>query len=133
VHTDLGYIPGGAPFFERFYGGGIGSVRGFAFRGISPRSGPDHDRVGGDFSLTGSVELSYPIAGDTLRGVVFTDAVTVEPDFQLGTIRTSVGAGIRLVLPILGQVPIAIDFAVPITKAKHDDTQFISFSLGFTQ
>src|SRR5436190_706121 len=36
VHTDFGYIPNDAPFFERFYGGGIGSVRGFAFRGISP-------------------------------------------------------------------------------------------------
>jgi outer membrane protein insertion porin family len=133
VHTDFGYIPNDAPFFERFYGGGIGSVRGFAFRGISPRSGPEDDRVGGNFSITGSLEVSYPIAGDTLRGVVFTDAGDVEPDFQLGTIRWSVGAGIRLVLPILGQVPIAIDFAVPISKDSQDDTQFISFSLGFTQ
>jgi outer membrane protein insertion porin family len=133
VHTDLGYIPNDAPFFERFYGGGIGSVRGFAFRGISPRSGPEDDRIGGDFSLTGSVELSYPIAGDSLRGVVFTDVGDVEPEFEIGTIRWSVGAGIRLVLPILGQVPIAIDFAVPISKNSQDDTQFISFSLGFTQ
>jgi outer membrane protein insertion porin family len=133
VHGDFGYIPNDAPFFERFYGGGIGSVRGFAFRGISPRSGPEDDRVGGNFSITGSMEVSYPIAGDTLRGVVFTDAGDVEPDFQIGTIRWSVGAGIRLVLPILGQVPIAIDFAVPISKNSQDDTQFISFSLGFTQ
>ncbi len=133
VHTDFGYIPNDAPFFERFYGGGIGSVRGFEFRGISPRQGPEDDRIGGDFSLTGSVEVSYPIAGDSLRGVVFSDVGTVEPDFELGTIRWSVGAGIRLVLPILGQVPIAIDFAVPITKDSQDDTQFISFSLGFTQ
>ena len=133
LHGDVGYIPNDAPFFERFYGGGIGSVRGFEFRGISPRSGPDDDRIGGDFSATGSAEVSYPIAGDTLRGVVFTDVGTVEPDLELGTIRWSVGAGIRLVLPILGQVPIAIDFAVPISKDSKDDTQFISFSLGFTQ
>jgi outer membrane protein assembly complex protein YaeT len=133
LHGDVGYIPGGAPFFERFYGGGIGSVRGFAFRGISPRSGPEDDRVGGDFSLTGSAEVSFPVVGDTLRGVVFTDVGDVEDSFKLGTIRLSVGAGIRLVLPILGQVPIAIDFAVPVSKNSDDDTQFISFSLGFSQ
>jgi outer membrane protein assembly complex protein YaeT len=133
VHADMGYLTGDAPFFERFYGGGIGSVRGFAYRGISPRQGPDDDRIGGDFSITGSVEVSYPIAGDTLRGVVFTDVGTVEPDFEIGTIRASVGAGIRLVLPVLGQVPIAIDFAIPVSKSGQDDTQFISFSLGFSQ
>jgi len=108
-------------------------VRGFSFRGISPRSGPEDDRVGGDFSITGSAELSFPVVGETLRGVVFTDVGDVEDSFQLGTIRWSVGAGIRLVLPILGQVPIAIDFAYPITKDSQDDTQYISFSLGFTR
>jgi outer membrane protein assembly factor BamA len=29
-------------------------------------------------------------------------------------------------------VPIAIDFAYPISKDDEDDTQLISFSLGFT-
>src|SRR5690606_11535280 len=48
VRLDGGYITGGAPFFERYYGGGIGSLRGFEFRGVSPRQGPDDDRVGGD-------------------------------------------------------------------------------------
>ena len=28
-------------------------------------------------------------------------------------------------------MPIAIDFAIPLTKDSEDDTQFISFSLGF--
>ena len=107
LHVDAGYIIGDAPFFERFYGGGIGSIRGFSFRGVSPRSGPADDRVGGDFSLFGSAEVSFPLSGDNLRGVVFLDAGTVEEDFEIGTIRTSIGAGIRLVLPFLGQTPIA--------------------------
>jgi outer membrane protein insertion porin family len=131
-HLDGGYITGDSVFFERFYGGGIGSVRGFAFRGISPRSGPDDDRVGGEFSATGSLELSFPVAGDQLRGVVFGDFGTVEDEFTLGTIRSSVGAGVRITLPIIGQVPIAIDVAYPLTKDDDDDTQIISFSLGFT-
>ncbi len=132
-HTDAGYITGNDPFYERFYGGGIGSIRGFAFRGVSPRSGPDDDRIGGDFSVTGSVEVSYPLYGESLRGVVFTDFGSVEPDVRIGTIRTSVGTGIRLQLPFLGQVPIAIDIAIPLSKSSQDDTQWLSFSLGFQQ
>lgn len=133
LHADAGYIFGGAPFFERFYGGGLGSVRGFAFRGISPRSGPSEDRVGGDFSLTGTAEVSFPLAGDQLRGVTFLDVGTVEPDLSVGTIRSAVGVGVRVSLPLFGEVPIAIDLGFPITKGSQDDTQIISFSLGFVQ
>ncbi len=131
LHVDTGYIAGDSPFFERFYGGGIGSIRGFAFRGVSPRSGPDDDRVGGEFVLTSSAELGFPLVGEQLRGVVFTDMGTVEESFEIGDWRASVGAGIRLTLPILGQTPIAIDVAVPLSKNSEDDTQIISFSLGF--
>lgn len=133
LHGNLGYITGQSVFFERFFGGGLGSVRGFQFRGISPRSGIDDDAVGGDFLATGSVELNFPVLGESLRAVAFSDAGTVEQDFELGTIRTSVGAGVRLVLPFLGQAPLAIDFAVPVTKDEDDETQFISFSFGFAQ
>jgi outer membrane protein insertion porin family len=129
--ADFGYIAGDAPFFERFYAGGLGSTRGFKYRGISPRSGVEEDPVGGDFILTGTVELNFPVAGEILRGVVFADAGTVERDLEFGKIRTSVGAGIRLTLPLFGQLPLAVDFAVPITKDDQDDTRFISFSLGF--
>ncbi len=133
LHLDSGYISGDAPFFERFYGGGIGSVRGFRYRGISPRAGLGEDPIGGNFVTTGTAELSFPIAGDTLRGVVFSDAGTVESEFGVGTIRSSVGTGIRLILPFLGRAPLSLDFALPVTKASQDETQFISFSFGFVQ
>ncbi|MEZ0265680.1 MAG: outer membrane protein assembly factor [Phycisphaerae bacterium] len=131
--VDAGYIAGDAPFFERFYGGGLGSIRGFRYRGVSPRQGPEDDPIGGEFSLTGSVELNFPVAGEMLRGVVFVDAGTVESEFKLGTIRSAVGVGIRLTLPLFGQVPIALDVAFPITKDDQDDTRYFSFSLGFVQ
>jgi outer membrane protein insertion porin family len=133
LHGDAGWIWGSSPFFERFYAGGIGTVRGFQFRGISPRSGIEDDPVGGDFIATGSVEVQFPLVGESVRGVVFADFGTVEEDFDLGTIRSSVGPGIRLVLPFLGQAPLAIDFGIPITKDEDDETQLISFSFGFTQ
>jgi outer membrane protein insertion porin family len=132
-HLDTGYIFEEAPFFDRFYAGGLGSVRGFQFRGISPRDGPEDDAIGGDFLVTASLELGFPLVGDNLRGVVFTDAGTVERDLEVHRIRTSIGAGIRLVLPILGQAPLALDFAVPITKDDQDETQLISFSFGIIQ
>ena len=134
VHLDTGWIPtNDAPFFERFYGGGIGSVRGFQYRGISPRGGRADDPIGGNFMVTGSVELSFPLAGDVLRGVVFTDAGTVEEDVRISTVRSSIGAGIRLVLPFLGNAPVALDFAYPINKDDRDDVQYISFSFGVVQ
>jgi outer membrane protein insertion porin family len=133
LHGDAGYIFGGAPFFERFYGGGIGSIRGFRFRGVSPRAGIDEDPVGGDFILTGTAEVSFPLAADILRYVIFTDVGDVERNLEIGTIRSSVGTGIRLVLPFLGQAPLAFDVAFPITKDRQDDTQIFSFSFGFIQ
>ncbi len=129
----VGYINGESPFFEKFYGGGSGSIRGFRYRGVSPRSGPDDDPVGGVFSLTGGAELGFPLAGETLRGVVFADVGTVEREVRIGTIRSSVGIGVRLTLPIFGQIPLALDVGFPITKSRQDDTQIISFSLGFGQ
>ena len=133
LRADAAYLTGDAPFFNRLYAGGIGSLRGFSFRGVTPRSGPADDRVGGDFSATATAEVGFPVVGDTLRGVVFTDVGTVEEGFEVGTIRSSVGAGVRVTLDLLGQIPVAVDFAVPVTKDDDDDTQIISFSLGILQ
>lgn len=129
--TELGIIPvGESAFYERFYAGGIGSLRGFRFRGVGPRSGPLKDPIGGDFSWVTTAEVNYPIYENLLRGVVFTDFGTVERDVTIGNIRSDVGAGLRITIPFFGSIPLALDFAVPTTKSRGDKTQFISFSLG---
>jgi outer membrane protein insertion porin family len=132
-HANVGFISGNSVFYERFYGGGIGSIRGFRYRGISPRGGLDEDPVGGNFSISGTVELNFPVYGENLRGVLFSDAGDVESGVRFGTIRTSVGAGVRLTLPFLGQVPLAVDFGIPITKGSQDNTEVVSFSFGLLQ
>jgi outer membrane protein insertion porin family len=132
LHVDSGYITPDAPFFERFYGGGRGSLRGFEFRGVSPRAGRALDPIGGDFELLGTAELNFPLYGDNFRGVVFTDIGTVEPDIRIHTIRQSVGAGVRVVLPFLGtQAPLAFDVGFPVLKGDQDTRQVFSFGIGF--
>jgi outer membrane protein insertion porin family len=131
--ANAGFITGNSVFFERWYGGDIGSIRGFRYRGVSPRQGRGNDPIGGDFYFTDSTELSFPIYQNSFRGVIFADVGDVESDVKLGVIRTSVGAGVRFTLPFLGPTPIAIYFGVPLVKAQNDQTQFISFSFGFLQ
>jgi outer membrane protein insertion porin family len=123
-------VSGDSPFYERFYAGGIGSLRGFRYRGVSPRQGALRDAVGGDFMWVTTAEVNYPIYEDVVRGVVFVDVGTVEQDVSIHSIRSDIGAGVRLTLPFFGQLPIAIDFAYPVTKRKGDETRLVTFALG---
>ena len=125
-----GQIFGDAPVFERFYAGGIGSLRGFDFRGISPRQGLRKNRVGGDFMLLGGAEYSFPLVAKVVRGVFFSDMGTVEEEFGIRSWRASVGGGVRLTLEIFGTVPMEFDLAYPIAKDDEDDTRIFSFFIG---
>ncbi len=127
-----GHLFGDAPVFEKFYGGGIGSIRGFRYRGISPRSAGTDEQIGGDSLLLAGTEYSFPLYGEMLRGVLFLDTGTVEEDFKITAYRASVGIGVRWVIPLLGQVPMSFDLGFPISKTSEDDTQIFSFSVGWT-
>ena len=60
--------------------------------------------------------------------VTFTDFGTVDSTVTLNAFRLTAGAGVRLTVPMMGPVPIAIDFAVPVMRQPFDQTQVISFS-----
>lgn len=152
VHTDtfdrkhiiglggtIGNILGDAPMFERFYAGGLGSVRGFDFRGISPRDGPlgshfffSNQRLGGDFLFLMNAEYSFPLVGTSLRGVTFVDMGTVEQNVQITEWRSAAGLGARIYIPFFGPIPLSFDFAWPITRESKDDTRVFSFAFGTT-
>lgn len=132
VGANIGQIFGDAPVFEKFYGGGIGSIRGFEYRGISPRAGWRKDRVGGDFQLLTNAQYSFPLVGDVLRGVTFLDMGTVEDDFGISSWRASAGFGVRLYIKYFGPIPLSFDLGFPIAKDREDDTQVFSFSFGTT-
>jgi outer membrane protein insertion porin family len=130
MRGSAGYIAGDAPVFERFYAGGIGSMRGFDFRGISPRDGLRNDRIGGEFELMCGAEYTFPLYEKIIRGVVFLDMGTVERELEITTWRAAVGAGIRLTLPFFGTIPMEFDLAYPVLKDDADDERYFSFYIG---
>ena len=126
----LGIAGSHAPVFERFYAGGFSSMRGFEFRGV----GPDINsfKVGGDFIWLNSLEYQIPVrANDQLYFVCFLDTGTVERTININDYRVAAGVGMRITIPMMGPVPIALDFGIPIVKAPEDRKQLFSFWVGF--
>ena len=122
------------PIYERYYAGGFSTIRGFEYRGVTPRIAGYG--VGGNFEFYNSVELCFPIsADDNFRGVFFVDSGTVESSISKwdSNYRIAPGFGIRLSIPMMGPVPIAFDFAFPINPNTGDVTQMFSFNMGFTR
>ncbi len=107
--------------FDRFFAGGVGTIRGFDRHEVGPvddnkRTSP----MGGNTLAVGSVELIRPFAS-WIQGSVFTDFGNVWSDaYRIGSgINASVGVGVRLQLPI-GPVNLAYGFPV-ITDEEHLD------------
>jgi outer membrane protein assembly complex protein YaeT len=118
------------PVFEKFYAGGFRSMRGFEFRGVGPTD--LGFEVGGDFMFLNSLEYQVPIlANDNLYAVFFCDTGTVEQQVEIKDYRVSVGVGLRIVVPMMGPLPIALDVGFPIVKAPSDHEQVFSFWVGF--
>ena len=117
------------PVYERFFGGGYMSIRGFEFRGVGPNV--NGFMVGGQFQFINTLEYQIPIrANDNLYFVTFVDSGTVESKLSIHDYRVSAGFGLRITVPMLGPVPIALDFGFPIVKAQTDRTQLFSFWVG---
>jgi outer membrane protein assembly complex protein YaeT len=130
LRSELGYTGPQTPVFERFYAGGFASMRGFEFRGVGPAV--DGFEVGGDFLFLDSIEYQIPIlANDQLYAVAFVDSGTVERTVEIRDYRVSAGFGLRVTVPMLGPVPIALDFGFPIVKGPQDHEQVFSFWVGF--
>jgi outer membrane protein assembly factor BamA len=119
-----------APVYERFFAGGFLSLRGFQYRGVSPQV--NGVPVGGQFELLNRLEYQVPVlANDHIYFVAFADTGTVERRLEIKDYRVSVGFGVRLVVPQLGPVPLALDFGFPIVKGPGDEEQVVSFYVGF--
>jgi outer membrane protein insertion porin family len=130
------------PFYDRYYLGGLYSLRGFQYRGISPReNGSDSkEPIGGDTYWFGSAEYSIPIfqsekeRGVGMRLAAFYDIgnVMLNPytyDFQ--NYNDNWGLGIRLNLPI---GPLRLDYGIPIQHDKYNGSSGkFQFGVGYTR
>lgn len=159
-HTRLGYADSYGstselPFYEHYYAGGFGSVRGFEESSLGPRSTPsatdpdqDPEPFGGNILVQGGAELLFPLPfvkdQRSLRTVVFWDVGNVfdtncstaqkarndaSCDIDLSNMASSVGVGLTW-LTALG--PLSFSLGMPIKEPENSDTQVFQFSLGQT-
>ena len=127
----LGSILGGniplVPAPQRFYGGGGGSVRGYAYQAVGPRYA-DNTPKGGLSLFESSLELRRKVFGDW-GAVAFIDAGAVgdrvNPDFRHPDI--GLGLGVRY---NLGFGPIRLDLAAPLQRRSGDASVQVYLSLG---
>lgn len=121
-----GDIPG-VPAGRRFYAGGGGSVRGYAYQAIGPRLS-DNTPQGGLSLFEASIELRHRL---TERwGVVgFVDAGAVGSETTPTGADYSAGAGIGVRYD-LGFGPIRADIAVPLDKREGDADFQVYLSIG---
>ena len=156
TNISLGYIRATDPvnnpiaISEKFFEGGINSIRGYVLRTISPTLKIASSRepnapiidfpVGGNKELITNWEIEFPIFGSAgLRGVVFYDAGNVfserENFFQSsqrgGTLPLglfhSFGFGLRWFSP-LG--PLRFETGFPLTRRPIDDPYLFEFTIG---
>tara|TARA_Y100000758_G_C15997540_1_gene402859 strand:- start:139 stop:1017 length:879 start_codon:yes stop_codon:yes gene_type:complete len=128
----LGVTGSQTPIFENYFAGGFSTMRGFDFRGASPKN--QGVIVGGELRFLGSVEYMVPLtADDMLRGVFFTDFGTVEEQLSIHSedFRVVVGFGLRVSIPMMGPAPLALDLAFPLAREDTDDIRNFSFFFGF--
>jgi len=134
---------GDVPFYDRYYLGGIYSLRGFEYRNVAPReasslsaAGVPDEPIGGDTYWFGSLEYSIPIfeqeGGVGLRFAMFYDIGAVGASSYSFSSRydDNWGLGIRLNIPRLG--PLRLDYGIPITTDRYNGSsgQF-QFSVGY--
>ena len=133
------------PIDERYFLGGVRSLRGFADNEVGPFSAsqtPD----GGEFSLAYNAELRYPLIPTLgVYGAVFWDT-GVLVDCSVGggrscwkdafgsgpleEIRTSAGLGIRALL--LDQIPIILDYGTVLNRRPGERFGQFHVNVGYT-
>jgi len=116
------------PAPQRFYAGGGGSVRGFAYQAVGPRLADNTTPQGGLSLLEGSVELRHELT-KTWGVVAFVDAGSVGSTNAPTVKDVGVGAGLG-VRYNLGFGPIRVDVAAPVS-GRHGGSPFqVYVSIG---
>ena len=150
ANINLGYGQGIGdkvyPFYKNYYGGGIGSVRGYKPGTVGPQATNPNGTtsyIGGNEIATGNFELQgpFPGLGDTMRWNVFYDVGYVgatgsaAPGCYPGmscnptnnTVATSVGLGMSWVSPV---GPLKFSLGYPVGAGPGAQKQPFQFTMG---
>ncbi|HEY3763491.1 MAG TPA: BamA/TamA family outer membrane protein [Verrucomicrobiae bacterium] len=143
IGTSGGLTGGDVPFYDRYYLGGLYSLRGFKYRNIAPRDPTyginpmmPNEPIGGDSYWFGSLNYYIPIIdrdpGPSVRFELFYDVGAVGPGSYSfsGNFDDNWGAGILLDIPHLG--PLRLEYGVPISHDQYNSAsgQF-QFGVGY--
>ena len=132
LHFEMGWLfkntGDDVPDFERYYLGGLNSVRGYDYRDISCYDSAGND-IGGYKMYFTNWELTFPVKEDIgLIGLVFFDAGNVWDKNEMYDLDLykSVGFGIRWNSPM---GPLRLEYGYPLDDLKDNQGKF-EFSMG---
>lgn len=120
------------PFFENYYAGGVGSVRGYDDNTLGPTNGKSEDHIGGSFKIVASAELFFPIPFVELPpsvrvGAFFDSGMVDEKGFEVNELRYSAGLSGSWLSPFGA---LSVSLAVPFKSDGHDKEKYFQFSFG---
>jgi len=127
---ESGYLPLG----EKFYMGGIGSVRGYRSYSLAPNSGIDAnsdgklDLIGGTQTFSNSVELSFPLVPEArMRATTFFDYGMIGDQSINEIKRGGYGVSLEWFSPV---GPLQLVFANALGAESTDDLAHFEFTIG---
>ena len=125
------------PFFENYFGGGPGSVRGFRQNTLGPKDTPQAGSgqiprpFGGSSKIYGSAELFFPVPFlsdvKSVRIGTFVDAGTVSKGWEINDMRYSAGLSGEWLSPF-GAISVSV--AQPFNASSTDNVQNFQFNFG---
>ncbi|MBW2478006.1 MAG: outer membrane protein assembly factor BamA [Deltaproteobacteria bacterium] len=134
IHGQIGYVHGydgkEIPLDERFFLGGINTLRGFENREVGPRDPLTGDYTGGDKEAYFNFEFVFPLVKDIgLKGVTFFDVGNAwgEDEDFFDKWRYSVGAGIRWMSPM---GPLRLEWGYNLDPYDWEDNSKFEFMIG---
>jgi len=118
------------PLYERFYVGGINTIRGLGFGEGGPRD-ESGEKIGGDLEAILNAELIFPISLEAgLKGVFFFDyggAFDTEQDISWSDVRRTAGFGARWMSPM---GPMRLEWGFNIDPKDDEKSSRVEFSIG---
>lgn len=120
---------GKLPLYEKFYLGGINSLRGYKTFSVSPTDPATGDKIGGDQMIQFNFEYIFPLVQKAgIKGLFFLDMGNSYPsNIDLSDMRKSVGVGVRWYSPM---GPLRLEWGYNIDRLPGDDTNNWEFSIG---